>query len=1103
MPEITTTPQKKIRRLRIWLILLLAIVLVGAGILALGWLNRKALAEDYLTKWCVEQGLSCQAEFAALGLRDVRLENVSVSSGEGVPFQTENLAIVLDWPDWLSPQVARITAQKPIVRAAIVEGELRLYGLEQLLTPDQGQDNQTRAPFALPELDIQNGTIELATDAGAVSGLFDFTGIPLESGTVNLHVQPSRLMQEGAEIVWSKGDIALSFRDGAILGDLDFIIETASLDGLSLAGAAFKAKLGELDNLIAFDVSARAAEIYADDVRGENIVIAAEGGLNRLKDYSPNTLFEALASLSLAAEGENVSSEHGSLARGELNIQVEHTASGLSGPIGVSLNDVAVSQANIGNVQASGDVSMSVASDGDFKTQYGGTLVLREAHIAAPERRALFANVALPAPLDQHGKALKTEFSKALDGFQIGLDMEAAYDTRGWSLRLNRPTLFESASGFMFSIDPFANQPWMRAARDNLEISGDFNLEGGRSVPNLTGILDAFVMEEEALSFQVNGLVLAPWAAAGRTISGRLDTFAVETGRQTRVLANGEVMLAGQMSGVDLKPTRLFGNISAVEAIEGWRVQTQDNSCVGFSSEGIAAETLKFAAIAFPLCPVDGRFVRQENGQSIGRIELGDFSVPFETGDSTGQFGVDDAALEWTIADTFIMKVKGTRFHLPLQFSVDTLRIDGDAPEVAFVLDDGPARLKATLGQTQFGGSMVPANVTSRDFTFDGVTTQAGIDGIMRAGHVRITDLNPEAVYQPVIAELSARMTDGVVKLEGPIRNEARNLVIANADMSLHLGTFTGEGKISMEPLQFDLGQLQPLHLSELLRDVLINTRGGLTGVAEFAIESGALSGTGYVDFSDIIFDTLNVGTVTGVNGRITFSDMLALTSLPAQRLTIDYMDPGVPMRDGEVLFQIIEGTTTKLESAKWPFAGGWLEIMPTQFSPDEDFETIIMQAKELELEQLIEAFKVPDLYAAGTVSGQFPVDIDGANIMLRKAELVADEEGGWLSYRGSGLEAAKGQNEYADHAFEALKDLDFRVMRLVADGNMIGRILLTADLLGSSEDVLGGTEFDFGLTLDSNLWQLLNTFSDTQGKTYVDEYLDLKRQQDAQSANE
>ena len=1103
MPEITKQPQKKTPNSRIWLILLLAIVLIVVGIVGFGWLKRKSLAENYLANWCAEQGLECQADIVALGFNDVQLENVSVSGGGAVPFQSEGLAIALDWPSWLSPEVKRVSVRKPVLRAAIIEGELRLYGLENLVPEAASQDSETNARGAIPELDIQDGTIELLTDAGAVSGLFDFTGIPLETGAINLHVQPSRLIRGTAEVMWSKGDIVLNFRDGAILGDLDFVIETARLDSLALTDAAFKVKLGELDDLIAFDVSARAKEVYADGIKAENISMAGEGGFGRLDEFSLNTLFQELTEVSLVAQGERVSSEYGRLGRGEINVQIKQTASGLSGPVGISLSDAIVPQGQVGAATASGDLAVVLGPDSDPEIKYNGTLVLREAQLAVAERRELLANVALPEPLEQHGKTLKAEFSKALADFQIGLNIDAAYHSAGWVVRLNRPTLLKAEAGLILSIDPFPNQPWMKANQSGLEISGDVSLEGGRLMPKLTGILDAFVLEDGEASVHVNGLNLAPWAVAGRTISGHFDTLEVVTGEQTRVLANGEVTLAGAMPGVDLKPTRLIGNVSAVQAIEGWRVQTQNNTCVGFTSEGIGAGTLKFAAMTVPLCPVDGRFVRQENGRSIGRIDLGDLSLPFVTGDSNGTFGVDDAALEWVAGDAFSMTVKGTKFHLPLQFSVDDLLIDGDTPEVVFTFADGPATLKARLGETRFGGSMVPANVTSRDFVFDGMTTQAGIDGDMRAGHVRIADLNPEAVYQPVVAELSARMTDGIVKLQGPIRNEARNLVIANADMSLHLGTFTGDAQILMVPLQFDLGELQPVHLSELLRDVLINARGGLSGGADFDIDSGALSGTGYVDFSDIIFDTLNVGTVTGVNGRINFTDMLALTSAPSQRLTIDHMDPGVPMQDGEILFQIVEGTTTKLEGAKWPFADGSLEIMPTVIIADEDFETITMQAKELELEQLIQVFEIPDLMATGTVSGTFPVDIEGANIMLRQAELIADETGGWLSYRGEALETAKGQHEYADHAFEALKALDFRVMRLVADGNMIGRILLSVDLLGSNEDVLGGAEFDFGLTLDSNLWQLLNTFSDRQRETYVDEYLELKRLQDAQTGNE
>ena len=85
-------------------------------------------------------------------------------------------------------------------------------------------------------------------------------------------------------------------------------------------------------------------------------------------------------------------------------------------------------------------------------------------------------------------------------------------------------------------------------------------------------------------------------------------------------------------------------------------------------------------------------------------------------------------------------------------------------------------------------------------------------------------------------------------------------------------------------------------------------------GAADFDIRSGALSGSGYVDFADLIVDTFTVGTVSGINGRLNFSDVLNITTPPNQEITIDFMDPGIPLFDGKLGLQIIEGSTVKLE---------------------------------------------------------------------------------------------------------------------------------------------------------------------------------------------
>jgi len=179
-------------------------------------------------------------------------------------------------------------------------------------------------------------------------------------------------------------------------------------------------------------------------------------------------------------------------------------------------------------------------------------------------------------------------------------------------------------------------------------------------------------------------VTLAPWLAEGRTLSVEMESLDMGYGAQMRMAVNGEVNLSGELPGLTLGATRLAGNVSAVEAVEGWRVQTHENSCVGFSSEGIAAGTLVFGEMILSLCPVEGRFVRQENGQSVGRIDMGDLSLPFVTGDSRGTFEIQGAGLEWLAGESFQLLLKGRKFHLPLQFTEDTLVIEGETPWVGF-----------------------------------------------------------------------------------------------------------------------------------------------------------------------------------------------------------------------------------------------------------------------------------------------------------------------------------------------------------------------------------------------------------------------------------
>jgi len=985
-----TMPEKRKKR-PFWLLCLGMIVLVVAVLTALAWLNRARIGHHYVTNWCSSQGLTCQGEFTALTFGKVELDGIRIESQNALPVEASGVELEIGWAGIFTPEIKRVRVDAPILRAVIENGELGAYGLEEVIRAQfSGGSGQSGAETsAMPRIEVTDGLMVLDTDAGEITGRFALSGTFPDGGRASAEILPSHLQQASAELAWSRGKIDLLVEDGFITGDIDFAVERAVLERVLLQNVTLRGNLAKEGEAVDFQLFATSQSLKFADLQAQSVSASALGTLEATDEVSLASIVSALGGLTFSAEGENITASGQSMARAELNLDLEAFDDGLRGPVAGEFERVSIAQGTVENLIASGDVALGQMK-GDLAYRYKGSAVLKQASLARQISTDLLSGLAMPVPFEGHGQALRAGLSGGMDSFDVGIEFDARMQGDTWQIEARRPSLLTAASGLRFSIEPYANQAWLTASQEGGMLSGDIALSGGAGMPSVNGALNMLELDGDGnVHLGLRSMMLAPWRARGRVLTGTIASLELALGAGARFEANGEFGLSGALPGLDLQPTRLIGHISARQGSEGWRVQTHNNSCVGLATDGARSGTLAFEKMALSLCPVDGRLVYQENGQSVGRIRLGDLDVPFLTGDAKGHFAVQDAGVEWFADEGFTIHIKGDRFDLPLTFEDDTLTIESVTPEVTFALDGGPVKIVTKLGRTVFGGSMVPANVVADAFSFEGQTSNSGVDGAMRAGRVRISDLNADPVYQPLIAELEATMREGIVSLSGPIRSQAKGVVIAKAGMNLHLAEFNGEANVIMEPLSFSKGGFQPVHLSELLRGTLTNARGGMTGRADFLIEDGALSGVGHVAFDDLILDTFSAGTVSGVNGRIDFSDMLALTTLPGQEIRIGFMDPGVPLSDGVIKFQIVEGTTTRLESATWPFAGGELGVLPTVFETGgavSRADTIIVEARAWKLDQLIEVLRVPDLKATGTVSGRFPIDLEGANIMIRDA---------------------------------------------------------------------------------------------------------------------
>ena len=1080
----------------------LRLLMLALGVLvlciAIVWFARISLAKSFMSSWCGQRNLSCQAEFTALSLSEVTLQDLQIVSNGQTPVAAEEVRVDLDWRGLFKPGIAGVTLQAPLVRGAFVDGGLSIYGLEDAILPMLESDD-TSAGDALPppRMDIADGELILATEAGDVRAQFFSSGTPFKDGRIVFRMEPAHLSHADAEIQWSRGEVDISFENGLLVGGVDMQIQRAALQGVALQDVQALIQFVDQENSFAVELDGRAEQLAYFDHNASEVEISGLAKIDDLQALSATNLLQGISSASLEASARELVSNEFQAAEFEIALSLAKENNQISGPVSAKVTDASHPLFGAGLARLDGDITLR-EQDG-LAYDYDGALKLE----GAQTDLGTFLSLTTPEPFAAHSRALDRALRRAAQDFDTRFEFSIRNENRGWTVQAAQPMELSAASGLSLTLEPQPRAPLLLAKPGDLGLSGDLALAGG-GAPTLSIALDEARIRSSGIKVSARDISLSPWRAEQRTLHFDFEDLQLTIGDAPNFTANGEIGLRGEYAGVTLGRTRLLGHISAERGSEGWTVQSRGNSCPRVRSDGLVAGTLDLSAFNLAFCPVDGGYLRQAGGETVGRVRLGDLDLGFSAGENSGQFKLAAAYVEWFLGDGFRVFLTGDALALPLSVSDRTLEITSQQPSVVLALQKGPLQINASLQQTDFSGTLVPAAVSARDFTFEGVAGESGIQADLRSANVSIRDLNEDAIYNPLTADLSGTLDSGTLRIQGPITGETSFITVANAELVLDLATLNGRGRIDLVPLDFAVDGLQPVDLSDFLRDILINAAGRMEGGADFLIEEGSLGGTGFVSLQDMSFETLRVGPVSGVNGRLNFTDILALTTAPGQRFTVDRMNPGVPLEDGVIHLQILDAGSAGLEQGRWPFAGGELIVAPiTWVLGSQTPMRVELEAKELKLTELVDVFNVPDLQAEGTVSGVIPVEIQGANLMVQGATLKADQEGGYISYTGNAGEAAKAQNDYAEYAFQALQDLYYSVMEIGANGNLIGDIVITAKLLGKSPDVLGGAEFDFNLSLDSNLFQLLQTTTSQAGQTYIREALELERQEAAEAAQE
>lgn len=316
-------------------------------------------------------------------------------------------------------------------------------------------------------------------------------------------------------------------------------------------------------------------------------------------------------------------------------------------------------------------------------------------------------------------------------------------------------------------------------------------------------------------------------------------------------------------------------------------------------------------------------------------------------------------------------------------------------------------------------------------------------------GSFRLEDRLEADRFRPLAAEgASLTLEDNVIAADALLREPETGRAVTDLDLVHNLATGAGHADLAVPGLTFERG----FQLSDLITFDLgvSNVRGTVTGTGRIDWNEAGVTSRGRFSSESLDF-AATFGPVRGASGTVEFTDLLGLTTAPNQRLRVASVNPGIEVTDGTIEFQMRGGEVLAV-GGTWPFMGGTLTMRPVEirFGAAEE-RRYVLEIEGLDASRFVEYMELGNISATGIFDGSVPVVFDAqGNGRLEGGLLISRPPGGNVSYVGALTYEDMGA--VANFAFDTLRSLDYRQMRVAMDGSLIGEIVTRIRLDGVSQ---------------------------------------------------
>lgn len=634
---------------------------------------------------------------------------------------------------------------------------------------------------------------------------------------------------------------------------------------------------------------------------------------------------------------------------------------------------------------------------------------------AALARATDWRDAAAGTPVAPLAAALSDAVARAGRGFAVQAELVATPD----QLQVSQLTL-AAASGARVALSAGA----ATLGPDGVRVDGALiTSSGGLPTARVT-------LAQASPGAPVRGVVtVQPYAASGARLALAPVSFSATPGGATRI--DTRATLSGPLGDGRVEALAL-----PLSLLWNGRDRLLFNSgCAPLAWSRVAIGGVTLDPARLRLCPTGNALVRVDGGRVEGGARLAAARL-------TGALG-------------------GTPLTLDLGRAAVTLGLRG------FTATDVAARLgrpgrESRLAVATLTGS-IESGVTGRFVGAGGQIANvplilSGAQGdwslaggvLALTGAMTVSDEATPPRFNPMAARnVALRLAEGRIVATGALHEPTTGTRVADVQIDHALSAGAGRATLDVPALAFREG-FQPELLTRLTFGVVADVRGTVRGQGRIAWSPEGVTSTG--EFGTEALDLAAAfGPVTGLATTLRFTDLLGMRTAPGQVATVETVNPGIPVTDGVIRYQLLSSTQVQVEGARWPFAGGSLTLEPTLLDfAENQSRRLTFRVDGMEAARFLQQFDFENLDATGVFDGVLPMVFDQSGGRIENGRLVVREGGGTIAYVGVLTQEQLGF--WGDLAFQALKSLRYRSLQMTLNGPLTGEMITDVRFAGISQ---------------------------------------------------